>query len=155
MKLDKKDKKILEILNKDGRAPVSTISRKTGIPRDSVNYRLQRLIKSGIIKFFHTVIDPIKLGYPIFTYVNIILQNFDEENEKRFYSYLNGHPNIIYVAKTTGKWDCTIAVSAKSLEHFDEIMRGIRKEFSPMIKDFDTASIIDECKYDYMVGLID
>lgn len=154
MKLDTKDRKILELLNNSGRASVSDISRKTGIPRDSVNYRLQKLIKSKIIKFFHTVLDPLKLGYPVFTYVNFNLHNFDEEKENRFYNYLSRHPNIIYVAKTTGKWDCMITISSKNLEHFDEVLKDIRKNFSDIIKEFDTTSIIKEYKYDYMIGLI-
>ncbi len=154
-KIDKKDKKILNILNMNGRASVSVISRKTGIPRDSVYYRLQRLIKMKYIRFFHVVIDSTKLGYPIYTYVNFVLHNFDEKSEERFYNYLEGHSNVVYVAKTTGKWDCTIAVAAKSLEHFDEILKEIRRNFSDMIRDFDTASIIKERKYDSMINLID
>ncbi len=155
IKLDKKDKRILEVLNINARASVSEIARKTGIPRDSVNYRLQRLIKSKVIKSFHTVLDPLMLGYPIFSYVDFVLHHFNEQEENKFYSYLRSNPNIIYVAKSAGKWDCTIAVCAKSLEHFDEILKDIRRKFSDIVKEFDSASIIKEIKYDDMVGLID
>lgn len=154
-KLDQKDKKILEVINNNGRASVTEIARKTRIPRDSVHYRLQRLIKSKVIRFFHTAIDHRKLGYPIFTFVNFVLYNFNEETEKRFYNYLINLKKVIYVTKTTGKWDCTIAIAAKDLEQFDSVLRGIRKRFSSIIKDFETASIIKEIKYDYMVDLIE
>lgn len=154
-KLDGKDKKILEVINSNARASVSEIARKTDIPRDSVHYRLQRLIRTKVIKFFHTVLDPIKFGCPIFTYVNFVFHNFDDQKEKEFFSFLKNLPNVIYIAKTTGKWDCTIAIAAKSLEHFDSILREIRKKYSPIIKEFETASIIKEFKYDYMVDLID
>ena len=154
LKLDNKDKNILKMLYGDGRASVSEISRKTGIPRDSVHYRLQRLIKSGVINQFLLILDSVKLGYPVFTFVNFILYNFDDKTEKEFYSYLVQQPYVIYVAKTTGKWDCTISISAKTLEHFDSILRDIRKKFSPIIKEFETASIIEEIKYDYKLDLI-
>jgi len=154
-KLDKKDKKILGILDHDGRATVSEISRKTGIPRDSVNYRLQRMIRLKFISSFHTIINPLKLGYPIFSYVDFVFHNIDEKRENEFYKHLLNHKNVVYVAKTTGKWDCTIAVCAKDLEHFDEILRQIRRNFSDIIKEFDSASIIKEYKYDSMVELIE
>ncbi len=153
IKLTKNDKKILQILNNNARASVSEISRKTGIPRDSVNYRINRLIKSKVISFFHTVIDPIQLGHPIFSYVNITLNNFDQE--EKLYSFMKSHPNIVYVAKTTGKWDCIIAISAKSLEDFDNVLKEVRTKFSGIIKDYEAASIIKQYKYDYMVDLIE
>lgn len=154
-KIDKKDKKILNVLNLNGRAFVSEIARKTGIARDSVHYRLQRLLKNKVIRFVHTVLDPVELGYPVYTYVAFTLNNFDNSKEEKFYRFLMGHRNVAYVAKTTGKWDCLIAISAKNLEHFDSIMREIRHEFSEIIKEFESASIIQEKKYDSMVELIE
>ncbi len=154
-KIDKKDKKILHSMIHDGRASVSDIARKTGIPRDSVHYRLQRLLKTKIIRFIHTLLDPVKLGYPIYTYIAFTLSNFDNTKEEEFYRFLTEHRNVVYVAKTTGKWDCMIAISAKNLEHFDNIMREIRYEFSDIIKEFESASIIQEKKYDSMVELIE
>lgn len=153
--LDNKDKKILTVLDKEARASVSDIARKTGLDRDLVHYRIQRLIKQKYIKFFHAYLDPIKLGCPIFSYVNLSLQNFDEEKEKKFYNTLKRNKNIIYVAKTSGKWDCIIAIAAKDLPHFDNIMKEVRREFSDIIKEFDVASIIEEYKYDSFVDLIE
>ncbi len=154
-KIDKKDKKILSAMIYNGRASVSDIARKTGIPRDSVHYRLQRLLKTKMIRFIHTLLDPVKLGYPIYTYVAFTLNNFDNIKEEKFYRFLEEHRNIVYVVKTTGKWDCMIAISAKNLEHFDTIMREIRHDFSDIIKEFESASIIQEKKYDSMVELIE
>jgi len=154
VKLDKKDKKILECLDKNGRISIANISRKTGIQRDSVLYRIKKMKKQKVIRFFHTVLNPSILGYPVYTFVNFILYNFSEEDEKVFLSFLKTHPNVVYVAKTTGKWDFTINIAAENLKQFDEIMREIRREFSKIIKDYETASIIQEYKYDYLVDLI-
>lgn len=152
--LDLKDRKILEIMDEDGRAQVSTIARKAGMPRDTVHYRLQRMLKGGHIKFFHPVLDPTKLGYPVYTFVNFELHNFDEGRERAFYLHLSEHPQIGYVAQVAGKWDCTIAIAARSLEDFDSILRSIRKAFSDIVKDFDTASIIKEWKHDDLTGIV-
>jgi Lrp/AsnC family transcriptional regulator, leucine-responsive regulatory protein len=154
VKLDQKDKKILEILNTNARLSIADISRKTGIQRDSVLYRINKMKKQKVIRFFHTTVNPGVLGYPIYSFVNFMLYNLTQDKEKTFRAYLKGHPNIVYVAKTTGKWDFTISVAAKDLKHFDSIMTELRMRFSKIIKDYDTASIIEEYKYDYMVDLI-
>lgn len=154
VKLDKKDKEILEAINSNARISIAEISNKTGIQRDSVLYRINKMKKNKVIRFFHTVLDPVVLGYPIYSFVNFVLYNMTKENERLFLSYLKGHPNVVYVAKTTGKWDFTINIAAKDLKHFDEIISGARMKFSKIIKEYETASIIEEHKYDYMVDLI-
>tara|TARA_Y100000310_G_scaffold191612_1_gene191559 strand:- start:2716 stop:3207 length:492 start_codon:yes stop_codon:yes gene_type:complete len=154
VKLDAKDKKILKMLDKDARMSIADISRKTGIQRDSVLYRIKKMQKQKVIRFFHTVLNPSILNYPIYTFVNFTLYNLTNELEKSFLSFCDSHPNIVYVAKTTGKWDVTINIAAKDLGNYDEIMREIRLKFSKIIKDYDTASIIQEYKYDYMVDLV-
>ncbi len=154
IKLDLKDKKILKILDKNARASVAEIERKTGIQRDSVVYRIKRMKKFGIIKFFHTVLDPVALGFPVYAFVNFVLQNMSETCEKSFINFLKSHSNVVYVAKTTGKWDFTINIVAKDLKHFDEILTEIRRKFSKIIKDYEVSSIIEEIKYDHMVDLV-
>ncbi|MEM5794302.1 MAG: Lrp/AsnC family transcriptional regulator [Candidatus Aenigmatarchaeota archaeon] len=154
VKLDEKDKKILKVLDKNARLPISDISLKTGIQRDTILYRIRRMEKLKVIRFFHTVLNPLILGYPVYAFVNITLSNLTEELEKSFISFLITHPNIVYVAKTTGKWDFIINIAAKNLKHFDEIISEIRKKFPGIIKDYETSSIIEEYKYDYMVDLI-
>lgn len=154
VKLDQKDKKILEILNLDARASIAKISRKTGIQRDSVLYRINKMKKHNVIRYFHTVLNPTVLKHPIFSFVNFVLYNLSNKDEKALKGFLTAHPNVVYVAKTTGKWDFTINIAARDLNHFDEIMRDIRMKFSSIIKDYETASIIEEYKYDNMLELV-
>jgi Transcriptional regulators len=152
--LDKKDKKILQVLNTDARASVAEISRKTGIQRDSVMYRIKKMQEQKVIRYFHTLLNPSVLGYPIYAFVNLVLHNLSQEKEKGLVSFLKAHRNVVYVAKTTGKWDFTLAVAARDLKHFDSVIGEIRMKFSRIIKEYDTASIIQEHKFDYLVDLI-
>lgn len=155
IELDSNDRRILQYLQRDCRASVSDIARDIGMPRDSVHYRIQRLIKHKVILHFHAAVDPVKLGHPVYSFVHITLHNLDEAKEKQFYAYLQEHRNINYVARTTGNYDCIISVIAKDLRHFDNIIRDIRREFSEIIKDYTTSSIIDEPKYDRMAEVIE
>ena len=118
VKLDKKDKKILTLLNTDARLSIAQISRKTGIQRDSVLYRIKKMQKQKVIRYFHTLLNPAVLGYPIYSFVNLTLNNLTEDKEKDLISYLKAHHNVVYLAKTTGKWDVTLCISAKNLQHF-------------------------------------
>ena len=153
-KLDHKDKKILEVLNQDARISIANISRKTGIQRDSVLYRIKRMKELKVIRFFHTVLNHSILGYEIYSFVSFTFHNLSTEREREFIGFCQAYPNIVYLVKVTGKYDFMINIAAKNLKQFDETLQMIRMKFSDMIKDYETSSIIQEHKYDYMVDLI-
>ena len=153
-KLDAKDKKILHVLDKNARATIADISEKTGIQRDSVLYRINRMKKNNVIRFFHTVLNPSLMGYEIYSFVDFVLFNLTPERENKLLAFLKTHPNVVYVAKTAGKWDFTTNIVARNLKEFDEILLQIRMKFADIIKEYEISPIIEEHKYDYMVELV-
>ena len=154
-KLDSKDKKILEELQLNARQTISSISKKVQLPRDVVKYRIRKLKENKVIKFYHAVINPAKLGYPMYTFVLFALSNFDINKEKEFVNFLKARKNIVTVAKISGHWDIGINVCSTDFKDFDNTMYEIRTNFSVIIKEFQVGSIIDEYKSDYMTDLID
>jgi DNA-binding Lrp family transcriptional regulator len=155
VKLDQNDKKILEVLQKEARLPVTKIAKKVRMPVDSVKYRIQRLEKLGVIRFYHAVINFPLLGNPMYTYTPFSLFAMSEKDEEIFINHLISHPNITWVSKTTGKWDFIIATCTKDFKQYDEIIRAIRFKFNKHIKDFETVSTIEEYKFDMMYDLIE
>lgn len=154
VKLDKKDKKILEALYEDGRMPISKIAKKTGLQRDSINYRIKKMLKENVISFIIPILNPPKMGFPTINYVNFELQNLDEEIEGKFIVFLKQHKNVIYIASLSGRWDYLITIAARDPGHFHEILKEIRLKFSSIIKEYETSTIIKEPKYDRMIGLV-
>jgi len=155
VKLDKKDKKILKELYKDGRMPISEISKKTGIQRDSINYRIKKMLKEDVISFIIPILNPPKMGFPTINSVTLELQNLGEEVEKKFVNFLKQNKNVIYIAPLSGRWDYLITIVARDPGHFSKILRGIRSKFSSIIKSYESSTIISEPKYEMMLDLID
>lgn len=100
------------------------------------------------------ILDHKKLGFPVYVYVNIELHNLSEEDEKKFHGYLMETVFVGHIAKVTGRYDYMIAIVARDMTHFDEIFREIRRNFSSIIKDYTTATIVQEYKYDSFAGLV-
>jgi len=154
IKLDSKDKKILEQLQRNARQSIAEIAKKTKLPRDVVVYRIKKLEENKVIRQHHSFLDHNKLGYPLYVYVLFSLYNISNEKEKSFINYLKNHKQIIYVAKNSGKYDFTIGVCAKDYKEFDNIIREIRQKFANSIKDIEVLPTVEEFKYDWMVDLI-
>jgi DNA-binding Lrp family transcriptional regulator len=154
VKLDSKDKKILEQLQKNCRQTIAQIAKVTKLPRDVVVYRIKKLEQSKVIRAHHTMINPSKLGYPLYVYVFFSCYNLKPEQEKKFINYLKFHKQIIYVAKNSGKYDFTIGICAKDYLDFDGIIQKIRQKFADEIKDIENLPTVQEYKFDYMADLI-
>lgn len=56
-KLNKKDIKILELLTKNSRMPLTEISRKIGLPISTIHCRVKRYVEKGVAEFT-LVINP-------------------------------------------------------------------------------------------------
>jgi len=154
VKLDSKDKRILEQLQKNARLSIAQISKNTKLPRDVVVYRIKKLEKLKVIRAHHTLLNPQKLGYPLYVYVLFSCYNASPEKERKFVNYLTSHKQIIYVAKNSGQFDFTIGVCAKDYLNFDNIIRDIRQRFADLIKNIISLPTIQEYKFDWMVDLI-
>ena len=154
IKLDAKDKRIIEQLQLNCRQSIAEIAKKTKLPRDVVMYRIKRLEKEKVIRAHHTFLNPSKLGYPLYVYVTFACYNISPEKEKSFVSYLVGLKNAIYVAKTSGNYDFTLGVCAKDYFEYDAIISEIRRRFADVIKDIAAQPTIQEYKFDWMVDLI-
>lgn len=154
IKLDEKDKKILEQLQLNCRQTIQEIAKKTKLPRDVVQYRIKRMEENNLIRQYHASINPSLLGYPLYVYVGFSLLNTKPEEENKFINFLKNKKQIIYVAKNSGKWDFSIGVAGKDYNDFDKVLKEIRQEFSKIIKDYEILPVIQEYKFDWMVDLL-
>lgn len=154
-KLDEKDKKIIKALYEDGRAKIAQIEKRTLIRRDSVIYRIKKLLNKEIISSIIPIINPGKLGYNLINNVLIKTKIGTKEQEQRFIRELMNKKFIVYLALLSGKWDFQLTVCAKNPEHFNKIMKQIRSIQRSYITDFEIFTIIREPKYENMLGLLE
>jgi len=154
IKLDAKDKKIIKQLQENCRQTIAEIAKATKLPRDLVIYRIKRMEQNKVIRSHHTMLNPAKLGYPLYSYVFFSTYNLKPEDETKFINYLKAQKQIVYVAKNSGEFDFTMGVCAKDYLEFDEILREIRQKFIDVIKEIKITPVIQEYKYDHMVDLV-
>lgn len=142
---DKKDEKILDILQENPRVPISEIEKKTGIKRDSIKYRINRMLKNNWIEF-STKINYDVLGFDIMNIVTFTLHNFKPEDEKKFVDFLKQNENILHIYSTAGKADYTVFIISEDANNFNEILKGIRTRFSRIIREYEISTIVEKKK---------
>ncbi|MDD5162797.1 MAG: AsnC family transcriptional regulator [Candidatus ainarchaeum sp.] len=148
--LDKQDWKILRAISHDARMPVSHIARQVGMSRETVKYRLKKLKSNGFIKYFLTFLDVAKIGYPVWGFMLISFKDLDAKSEDEFDKYIKRNPYVLFAYRALGEWDYGIEFFAKTPQQLYEIQLELKKQFSKIIKDIRTGSIIETVKINYV-----
>jgi len=132
--LDQLDRRILYELDFNSRRSLGVIARKVRCSKQTLHYRIQRLVKEGVITGFITSIDTAKLGYSMYI-VWIEMSGISLEKKQAFLDHLIGHPNIQWVASCGGKYDVAIQIAARNVREFSPIFKDIQNRFPGCIKN--------------------
>jgi Lrp/AsnC family transcriptional regulator for asnA, asnC and gidA len=71
--LDKLDRRIVEMLQRDGRLPANAIARELGVSERTVRFRIERMVASGLIGIA-AWLDMPKFGLPLTATVTVSAQ---------------------------------------------------------------------------------
>jgi Lrp/AsnC family transcriptional regulator, leucine-responsive regulatory protein len=123
LNLDANDRAILEVLMKDGRASLREIAARTDLTAPTVSLHLSRMQRSGLIRGFSPVLDPVASHHiSAFVKLEVPAQRTDKVAES-----LSKFEQITGVFVTTGKENVTVRVVADDVESLQEF---VNKELS-------------------------
>lgn len=115
---DATDWRILEALQRDGRASYAELARAVSMSASAVTERVRRLEEAGVIQGYSAVVDPERLGLPILAFVRL---RYPNGNYKPFHDLVDATPEILEAHHVTGE-DCfMIKVTARSMRHLEEV----------------------------------
>ena len=98
--IDEKDNQIVNILLEDGRMSFTDIGEKVGLSRTAVKNRIAALEKSGIIKGYRAVINPLETPEMMTFVVNIETKAESFEDAKNAFVEA---PETVTIVQTTGR----------------------------------------------------
>ena len=145
-KLSKVDKKILYVLNMNSRLPFTKISKLTQTSREVVEYRVKRLVKSGVISRFSTIISSARLGLKTY-HLLMKLSNTSEEEEKEMIDFLVKQKFSRYVNHSRGQYDLVCVFSVKNNKELSEAIDEINERYSGFVSQRELLIPIKPLKY--------
>ncbi|QSE84617.1 Lrp/AsnC family transcriptional regulator [Rhodococcus koreensis] len=111
--VDSIDAKILAALTEEPRATVIALADKTGLSRNTVQARLGKLEKQGVLQSFERRIDPGALGYPLTAF---ILTSVTQRKLTRIADALDDVPEVVEVHGLSGATDLLVHVVARDAD---------------------------------------
>lgn len=132
VKIDKKDRLIMQQLEDDSRQSYSEIGRKVGLRSDTVEYRINRLINSGIIMRMFAEPNLPKLGLKTYR-IYLKIANMPKQVEERMVKYFFNHPKSHWYAEFEGEWDYTLRYTLRDEMDLRDEMEDLMKRFGKYI----------------------
>ena len=140
IELDPTDRELLALLRHDARSPVAVPARKLKVARATVQNRMNRLERDGVIVGYTVRVKPQAETQRIRALMTIAI----EGQSVKVLNALRGHPNVVGLHSTNGRWDMVAELRADTLESFDRVLAAVR--LIPGIASTETSILLSTHK---------
>ncbi|HDV5691876.1 TPA: Lrp/AsnC family transcriptional regulator [Legionella pneumophila] len=117
--MDRIDKKILEVLQADGRVSNQELAEQVALSPSPCLRRVKQLEEDGYIRGYVALLDPAKIGLQLTVMVSVALTNHDSKVMKHFEETVASFPEVIQCYLITGQSaDYIIKVVVSNLDEY-------------------------------------
>jgi Lrp/AsnC family transcriptional regulator, leucine-responsive regulatory protein len=135
IELDKTDRKILAILQQDGRLSNQDVADQVSLSPSPCLRRIKRLEEAGVIRQYVALLDPAQIGLGLLAYVNVRLEKHSEGSSNAagarratssphsdFALSVANWPEVVACYAMTGEMDYLLRVHVEDMDHFSRFM---------------------------------
>lgn len=123
MQPDATDRRILTVLQKEGRISNATLSERVNLSASACHRRVQRLEEEGFIAGYVALLDARKMARPTTVFVEITLSGQADEVLAAFESSVQKIPDVLECHLMAGTADYLLKVLAQDTDDFARIHR--------------------------------
>jgi DNA-binding Lrp family transcriptional regulator len=114
--IDALDARIVEVFAAEPRVGVLECSRRLGVARGTVEARLDRMARDGVIRGWGPEVDPAAMGYVVTAFVTLEIRQHHPERAAHdaVAEQLATVPEVLEAHTTTGTGDMLVRIVARS-----------------------------------------
>ncbi|HSX73397.1 MAG TPA: Lrp/AsnC family transcriptional regulator [Shinella sp.] len=121
--MDTIDRKLLALLRKDGRASLSALAEELKVSRGTVQNRIERLTRDGVIAGFSVRVTQADDPHAVRA---VMMIEITGQKTLAVIQALRGLPEVHALHTTNGAWDLVAEIHADNLVEFERVLRGVR-----------------------------
>lgn len=143
--LDRLDRRIILELDRDARQSYSALGKKLHLGSDLVLYRIQKMLRLGVLQQFSALIDASRLGFSIFrSYLKLIPEG---RAAKRFLRQAVEQPRTQAVRECFGHYDFSVSSLVRTPQEFEAIQGPLVRVLGDTIADLNVAILTKIWRY--------
>ncbi len=124
-RIDQFDRKILSLLQSDGRLTNNDLSERVNLSPSQCSRRRLRLEEEGFIRGYRAVLDRDRLGFSLVNVVSVTLATHNRNNARNFAELLSGLPEVQEAHALTGEMDYILKVVTPDLKSLSDFVNGV------------------------------
>lgn len=123
MKIDKLDRSILKILQKNNRISNQSLAEKVGLSPPSCLKRVRKLRESGVIEADVSLISPEAVGYRLNIIVEVRMMRDQLDIYDSFVRKMRAAPEVSQCYEVTGEVDFVLVVQVMDIQDYEAFAR--------------------------------
>lgn len=123
--LDDTDRKLLKLLQEDGRTPYVELGRAVGLAVSSVNERVRKLNERGVINGVHARVSPEALDLHLLAFVFVGWS--DPSVEAPFLKRIAAEPAVLECHHVTGTWNYLLKIRVRGTKMLEAFLGNVVK----------------------------
>ncbi len=123
--LDRLDRKILDLLQKDARLPMTELAQRIGLSATPCTERVRRLEREGVITGYHARVNPHALGKSLLVFVEIKLSAKSGDVFDRVKKEILFVPEVMECHLVSGDFDYLVKARIREMSEYRRLLGNI------------------------------
>ncbi len=143
--LDRIDRKILEILQRQGRIPMTELAQQIGLSTSPCTERVRRMEREGVITGYHARIDPRAIGKTLLVFVEITLSSKSADVFDKVRTELLHVPEVMECHLVSGGFDYLVKARLRAMSDYRRLLGDLLKKL-PVTAESNSYVVMEEVK---------
>jgi Lrp/AsnC family leucine-responsive transcriptional regulator len=145
--LDKIDKRLLSVLQADGRIAAVDLADQVGLSATATGERLKRLVREGYITQFRAHLDPAMLGLGLLVFVEVYLDKTTPDAFEKFAAAVRRAPEVLECHMVAGGFDYLVKTRVADMTAYRRFLGEVLHTL-PGVRETRTYAVMEEVKTD-------
>lgn len=145
VKLDSKDRQILEELQKNAELQISELAAKVNLSTTPCWRRIQRLKEEGVITRQVALLDPHKIRVGVTVFVSVRTRHHSQDWFETFRATVESIPEVVEFYRMSGDIDYLLRVVVPDIAAYDAVYKRLIR--SDELSDVSSSFALEEIKF--------
>ena len=150
--LDRTDRKILQLLQQNGRLTNVELARQVALSPTPCLERVRRLEREGYITGYVALANAGKLNASTLAFIQVSLTNTSTDNLRDFNARMHALPEVEACHMVAGGFDYLLKIRCSNMQHYQQLL-GEHLAAIPLIAQTHTYVVIEEVKNKTAISL--
>ncbi len=145
MTLDRIDRRILSILQRDTTLPVAEIGKKVGLSTTPCWRRIQKMEEDGVIRRRVALLNPEKVNAGVTVFVAIRTNEHNDAWMRKFSAVIDECPEVVEFYRMSGDVDYLLRITVPDIAAYDAFYKKLISKIA--LSDVSSSFAMHQIKY--------